>query len=71
MPAPELRSDCLLSTFYGVLQRKKTNRHAPVVALLVEHHVAQSNDMALTVGTFAVGICLFGYAHHLGVARIP
>jgi len=48
---------------------KQTGTHR-FVPLLFEHHVAQSNDMVLTVRNPCVGACLFGYADHFGVARI-
>ena len=48
---------------------KQTGTHR-FVPLSIEHHVAQSNDMAFIVRNLVPGSCLFGYAHHLGVARI-
>jgi hypothetical protein len=47
---------------------KQTGKHR-FVPLSIEHHVAQSNDMALAVRSPFLGACLFGYAHLLGVAR--
>ncbi len=50
--------------------KKQTGTHR-FVPLLVEHHVAQTNDLALTVRSPVVSACVCGYAHHLGVARKP
>lgn len=50
-------------------EAKQTGTHR-FVPLSIEHHVAQSNDVARTVRDSVPGSCLSGYAHYLGVARI-